>query len=303
MIDYRRILEVNDLFSASNSATASYAASHTLNGLERDIEEWKNTLPPNLLLTPDVAQWHKAMWNTPANTTAWYWAAAHALWLGCTLGLALGRVLADRNKHDYGFSAHPAQDNTSIWPQLSQKHALIMSTLGEERVLRSGIVHALVKPLIAFSAVLPFTEGDNADSIQNAQIREWISCYHLAGLNGMDLADERTANFLRSKFFSSLYPIQSIGLLINVKGYGASSMQGSIDPALYEFSRRPLPSIKSLQLHTEPALRPYMFAGSGSSTSTSRDGNGNGNGSGPSGSNTAAGAAPRGLRGLLWTEQ
>lgn len=213
MADYLRILEVNDLFSSSRTATAAHAAALILDGSGREIEDWRNTLSANLLLTPDVAERHKAMWNTSANTSAWCWAASHALWIGCTLGLALGRVLASRNKLDYSsFSAHPTQDATLVWPQLSQKHALIMNTLGEERILRSGIMHALVKPLITFSAVLPFAEADGADSTQNAQIRDWISCYHLAGLNGMDLADERTANFLRSE----LSPMHLIVRLLTV---------------------------------------------------------------------------------------
>lgn len=201
MTDYQRVLEMSSLFSPSRPGeTAAYAATHTLHVLESDIEEWKNTLPSNLHLTPDTAELHKAMWNTSANTSTWCWAAAHALWIGSALGLAQGRARAAQNKNGYiAFAAHPAHSTTSIWPQISQKHALLMSTLGEERIIRSGILHALVKPLITFSSVLSATDGDG----ENAQIREWKSSYLLAGLNGMDLADERTASFLRSEFLPS----------------------------------------------------------------------------------------------------
>jgi len=97
-----------------------------------------------------------------------------------------------------------------IRTDISRKHAILFALIGEERAVRSGLLHVLIEPFIRFASVSPYTEViaseralDSARvldlaTVNSPYMQDWFAHYHLASLNGMNSAEDLTQDLLRS---------------------------------------------------------------------------------------------------------
>ncbi|KAF9269012.1 hypothetical protein L218DRAFT_1072675 [Marasmius fiardii PR-910] len=131
------------------------AAIHRLSECDRVLDEWAESLPPQLQFTETNLNVHKSMWETSSNTSAWCFACIHALYASCSIALAVGfrgvRVDSKRRtearKDGVELGERVADKNDLSWA-VERLHG-VLELMGE-RAKYSTMLGLVIWPLVKY---------------------------------------------------------------------------------------------------------------------------------------------------------